>query len=134
MKTIARVVWLAALVFPGASVFAQSRPSADSALSTGMRLDAEGGAAVYAHVCAACHQPDGRGATGAGAYPALLGNERAGSSDYVLSVVLHGLRGMPPVGGMMSDAQVADVVNYVRANFAHTAGDPVSAAEVKADR
>ena len=29
----------------------------------------------------------------------------------MLGVLLGGLKGMPPVGGMMSDAQVADVVN-----------------------
>ena len=114
--------------------WAQAHPSADTPMSAGMRVEAEGGAAVYAHVCAACHQPDGRGAVGAAAYPALLGNDRAASAEYVLSVVLQGLRGMPPVGGMLSDRQVADVVDYVRFDLAHAPGDPLSTAEVKAAR
>ena len=35
----------------------------------------------------------------------------------MLAVLFRGLKDMPPVGGMMSDAQVADVVNYVRTHF-----------------
>ena len=30
---------------------------------------------------------------------------------------------MPPIGGMMSDAQVADVVNYVRTHFGNAYPD-----------
>ena len=127
-------VLLVVLPFLITGAWAQARPSADTPMSPGMHVEAEGGAAVYAHVCAACHQPDGRGAVGAAAYPVLLGNTHAASADYVLSVVLQGLRGMPPVGGMLSDRQVADVVNYVRSDLAHASGDPLSAAEVEAAR
>ena len=35
---------------------------------------------------------------------------------------------------MMSDQQVADVVNYVRTHFGNTYGDAVSAGEVEAAR
>ncbi len=37
---------------------------------------------------------------------------------------------MPPLGGMMSDEQVADVVNYVRTHFGNDYRDRVSAAAV----
>ena len=47
---------------------------------------------------------------------------------------LDGLRGMPPLGRMMSDEQVADVVNYVRTHFGNSYADPLSAAEVAAAR
>ncbi len=56
------------------------------------------------------------------------------SAEFVLGVVLRGLNGMPPVGEMMSDAQVADVVNYVRTHFGNAYPGAVSAAEVAAVR
>ena len=49
-------------------------------------------------------------------------------------MVLRGLKGMPPVGDMMSDTQVADVVNYVRTHFGNAYPGAVSAAEVAAAR
>ena len=52
----------------------------------------------------------------------------------MLAVLLRGLKGMPPVGDMMSDAQVADVVNYVRTHFGNAYPDAVSAADVAAAR
>jgi mono/diheme cytochrome c family protein len=41
---------------------------------------------------------------------------------------------MPPLGEMMSDAQVADVINYVRTHFGNSYPGAVSAAEVAAAR
>ena len=43
-------------------------------------------------------------------------------------------RGMPPVGQMMSDQQIADVINYVRTHFGNAYDDAVSAADVEAAR
>lgn len=103
-------------------------------MSTGRSFAEQGGAALYVNICAACHQPDGRGAVGAAAYPALAQNARLASSDYMLSALLDGLRAMPPVGQMMSDAQVADVINYVRTHFGNSYGDTVSVADVAAAR
>ena len=86
------------------------------------------------NVCAACHQADAKGAVGAGAYPPLAADTDLASADFMLACVLGGLKGMPPVGGMMSDAQVADVVNYVRTHFGNAYPDAVSAADVAAAR
>jgi mono/diheme cytochrome c family protein len=119
---------LAALV--GASAFAQEAP----VLSSGRGFAEQGGAALYAGVCAACHQPDAKGAIGAAAYPALAADENLASADYMTAVLLNGLRGMPPVGRMMSDEQVADVVNYVRTHFGNSYGEPLSTADVAAAR
>src|SRR5271157_5569233 len=99
------------------ATMAQEPATESPTLSPGWTFAEQGGAAIYANVCAACHQPDGKGAQGAGAYPALAGNSELASADYTLQVLFQGLRGMPPVGGMMSDAQAADVVNYVRSHF-----------------
>ena len=52
----------------------------------------------------------------------------------MLGVLLGGLKDMPPVGDMMSDAQVADVVNYVRTHFGNAYPDAISAADVAAAR
>ena len=41
---------------------------------------------------------------------------------------------MPPVGQMMSDQQIADVINYVRTHFGNAYGDAVSPADVEAAR
>ena len=72
---------------------------------------------LYANVCQACHMPDGKGAVGAGTYLAAKDpNLEAGG--YPVYVVVRGQRAMPPVGAMMSDEQVAAVVNYVRTHSA----------------
>jgi mono/diheme cytochrome c family protein len=81
-------------------------------LSKGWTFDEPDGASLYLHVCAACHQVDGEGASGAGAYPALRGDLRLASTDYVLSVLLGGQHAMPALGRAMSDVQLSDLVNY----------------------
>ena len=41
---------------------------------------------------------------------------------------------MPPLGRMMSDEQVADVVNYVRTHFGNSYTDAVSPSQAAAAR
>jgi cytochrome c5 len=106
----------------------------DGAFVVGTKFSEPTGEQMYRRVCAACHMPDAKGAVGAGAYPALAGNANLAASGYPVAVVVKGLNGMPPLGGMMSDAQVADVVNYVRTHFGNKYRDAVTAAEVKAAR
>ena len=77
----------------------------------------QGGAAVYAAACAGCHQPNGRGAVGAGAYPSLVGDPRLAAAGYPVAIVLRGRRAMPPFAQMLDDAQVAAVVAYIRTSF-----------------
>jgi mono/diheme cytochrome c family protein len=103
-------------------------------LSPGRQFAERGGAAIYANVCAACHQADGKGAAGAGAYPSLAGNPRLASADYALRVLLAGSNAMPPLGQMMSDEQAADVINYVRTHFGNDYRDAVTAEVVKSSR
>jgi mono/diheme cytochrome c family protein len=105
-----------------------------SSMSRGWVFEEQGGEALFARVCAACHQPDARGATGAGSYPALAENKNLASAGYLETLLFNGQRAMPPLGGMMSDQQVADVINYVRAHFGNNYGDEISAADVKAVR
>lgn len=76
----------------------------------------------------------GQGAVGAGKYPALAKNENLEAGGYPVYVLLHGLKGMPPVGKMMSDEQVAAVVNYVRTNFGNDYKDAVTVEDVAGSR
>lgn len=75
---------------------------------------AEGGEALYVAACASCHMQDGRGASGAGTYPALAGNSKMQTPEYVVNLILRGAGGMPGFQDELTDAQVADIVNYVR--------------------
>jgi mono/diheme cytochrome c family protein len=84
-----------------------------------------GGEALYKAICQDCHMPDGRGAEGAGHYPALAKNPKLAEASYPLSVVTQGLKSMPAFGVAMSDQQIADVVNYVRTHFGNTYKDTV---------
>jgi mono/diheme cytochrome c family protein len=113
---------------------ADEAPAQNAGMSHGWEFSEQGGADLYSHVCAACHQADAKGAVGAGAYPPLADDPDLASAEFVLGVVLRGLNDMPPVGSMMSDAQVADVVTYVRTHFGNAYPGAVSPAEVAAAR
>ena len=91
---------------------------ADSATLLGQKsITTENGAAIYQHVCQGCHQIGGRGAVGAGYFPALAGNKKLAEAGYPVGMVLNGNGGMPWFNGQLTDAQIADVVNYVRTHF-----------------
>jgi mono/diheme cytochrome c family protein len=107
---------------------------ASPVFSTGETFDEHTGETLYAGICQGCHMANAKGAAGAGHYPALAGNPKLEGAGYPLTVVLHGLNGMPPVGQMMSDAQVAQVVNYVRTHFGNSYTDAVKPEDVKALR
>jgi mono/diheme cytochrome c family protein len=129
--TIAAVL---ALTAAGASAQSARRSFSDPGLSAGFRFTEQSGEALYANSCQACHMPDAKGATGAGTYPALAGDKNLEAGGYAVAVVVNGRHGMPPVGMMMSDEQVAAVVNYVRTHFGNDYKDTVTAGEVKAAR
>jgi mono/diheme cytochrome c family protein len=128
-------VALIALGAAGASPVAADDASPKSApMSRGWGFSEQGGEELFRNICAGCHQPDAKGAVGAGAYPSLVADAQLASADFMMSVLLGGLKAMPPVGGMMSDAQVADVVNYVRTHFGNTYSGAVSAGDVAGAR
>ena len=106
----------------------------EPALSAGFRFAEKSGEELFANVCQGCHMPDGGGATGAGTYPSLAGNSNLEAGGYPVGVVVNGRRGMPPFGPMMSDDQVAAVVNYVRTHFGNRYRDAVTSEDVRAVR
>jgi mono/diheme cytochrome c family protein len=129
-----RAIALVAFAFGAAPVAADDASPKSAVMSHGWGFSEQGGAELFRNVCAGCHQPDAKGAVGAGAYPSLVADAQLASADFMVSVLLGGLKAMPPVGDMMSDAQVADVVNYVRTHFGNSYEDAVSAEAVSAAR
>lgn len=134
----AMAVFLKSLPVAGDAVTQSlTRPSADDPL---MRR----GAKLYERECAQCHGDEGEGAQGA--YPPLAGN-RAVMMDVpanVIRVVLSGgflpatagnprPYGMPPYAHVMSDADIAAVVTYIRSAWGNAAA-PVSQLDVMQSR
>jgi mono/diheme cytochrome c family protein len=134
---------LAPLALLAATVATAALADTNSATSTA-RLGNAGGAEIYGHICQGCHMPGAQGAAGAGHYPKLAGDPALVSWQYVALTVLHGKNGMPAFGQLptgeamdfllvhLSDAQVADVVNYVRSNFGNHYKGRITAAQVAA--
>jgi len=89
------------------------------------------GESLYKNVCAACHMPNATGASGALTVPALAKNDKLAVSGYPVTIVMNGHGGMPAFHDMMSDAQIAAVVTYVRTHFGNSYPDPVPVDEVK---
>ena len=92
------------------------------------------GERIYRTICQGCHMPDGKGATGAGSYPALAGNPRLAAAAYPLVIVLGGRKAMPPFGDELNDEEIAAVVNFIRSNFANRYTDRAKASDVQSLR
>ena len=100
------------------------------------------GEQIYSHICQGCHMAGAQGAVGAGAYPKLAANKKLVSWEFVALTVLNGRNGMPPFGlpanreqsraTHLTDAQIADVVNYVRSHFDNSYKTNVTANQVAA--
>jgi cytochrome c553 len=89
------------------------------------------GEALYRAICQGCHMPDARGAQGAGMYPALAANPKLASAAYPIALVLGGRHGMPSFAGSLTDAQIMEVVTYVRTHFGNAYSDKVTEDDVK---
>jgi mono/diheme cytochrome c family protein len=130
---------------------------ADQAPGTTQATDGAGqtGAEIYVHICQGCHMPQGQGATGMGHYPSLAhSDDLKGRLGQVVAatVVLNGRNGMPPFGHaqtrnpsndtsaraaesmLLSDAQIAEIVNYIRSHFGNHYPERLTAAQVTAMR
>jgi mono/diheme cytochrome c family protein len=94
----------------------------------------QSGEELYKGICQGCHMSDAKGAVGAGAYPALADDRRLAVSIYPITVVVHGQRAMPSFGPELTDAQIANVINYVRTHFGNRYKDSISPADVQAAR
>jgi mono/diheme cytochrome c family protein len=92
------------------------------------------GAAIFSAQCSACHQANGQGIPGA--FPPLAGSEWLQADPNIpIAIVRDGLQGeievagntfqgmMPPLGGQLSDAEVAAVLTYARSQWGNTASE-----------
>jgi mono/diheme cytochrome c family protein len=105
-------------------------------------LSTADGRQIYERVCQGCHMRDAAGAAGAGHYPALSKNPALASRRFMALTILMGRRNMPAFGAghaigfggppaVLSEAQIAGVINYVRSHFGNHYKDQITAAEVK---
>ena len=124
------------------SVSSTSQPAAAKTADT-LKESIIRGEKIYAANCQSCHMPAGEGITGT--FPPLA------KSDYLMKdqkrairSVLHGVSGEITVNGVkynmdmpaqdyLSDAEVADVLNYVQNSWGNKA-KAVTPAQVKAER
>jgi mono/diheme cytochrome c family protein len=125
---------LLALLSSATAMVAQDDAANQRTFSSGFRFVEMTGEELFANVCQGCHMPDAAGATGAGSYPSLVANKNLATSGYAVHLVVNGRRGMPSFGDMMSDGQVAAVVNYLRTHFGNSYQDVVTAKDVKETR
>jgi putative membrane-bound dehydrogenase-like protein len=87
---------------------------------------------VYANLCQACHQPDGRGQDRVA--PSLIDSALLlANPDIPARILLNGKEGaiglMPPMGSTLTDEQVASVLTYIRREWGH-AGTPVESTTI----
>ncbi|HEX4152675.1 MAG TPA: cytochrome c [Steroidobacteraceae bacterium] len=151
MKTgckLIRPVWVLVALGLALGAFTPRPASAQSAgvsMFSGGVLKTTSGVEVYRQICQGCHMPDGKGAVGAGHYPALAGDGSLASREFMAMTLLEGRRNMPAFGGngdvglffsvpTLDDEQIAAVINYVRSNFGNHFKGTITAAEVKALR
>ncbi len=91
------------------------------------------GSDLYKGLCVACHQEDGKGREKLA--PSLVGSRFVVSPDPGLAarILLGGKEGaiglMPPLGGTLTDEQIAAVLTYIRREWGHTA-PPVAVDDV----
>jgi mono/diheme cytochrome c family protein len=82
------------------------------------------GKEIYGTLCAVCHGADGRGRDKIA--PPVVGSPiTLGPPAIPIRVMLHGKRGpanvMPALGSLMTDAQIAAVLTYVRREWGQSA-------------
>ncbi|MGV3572326.1 MAG: cytochrome c oxidase subunit II [Ramlibacter sp.] len=90
------------------------------------------GEKVYAANCAACHQPNGKGA---GPIKALDGSPIVLDADKTkeIHIVLNG-QGAMPAWKQLSDTDIAAVISYTKNNWSNKTGQVVQPSEVLAQR
>lgn len=127
-----KIAVAAALALLASPALAQS--DAAMLFANPSKLTQTDGKDIYNNICAGCHMPEGQGAVGAGMYPALANNENLESAGYPIYLIIHGQKGMPALGGVLDDAQIAAVVSYIRTNFGNSYAEEVTVQEVTDSR
>lgn len=105
--------------------------AASAQLAGGYRYQT--GEELYTHICQGCHMPNGKGAAGAGIYPALAGNPKLQAPLYPVLVMLKGQKAMPSFSDL-TDAQIVEVTGYIRTKLGNDYQGSVTIDQVKALR
>jgi mono/diheme cytochrome c family protein len=119
----------------GAGTSAGSASTTGQSPTGGTQVAASGaaakGQAVYTQNCASCHQANGAGQ--AGVFPPLAGNPYVvGPPKAVIHTLLYGLQGaqvegktygaqMPAWKGNLTNADIANVITYIRSSWGNKA-------------
>jgi mono/diheme cytochrome c family protein len=125
-----------ALRFPASAQAPPARPPPAGVANRGRDL--------YISQCSACHQVNGEGLPDV--FPPLKGSGVVNKDDAAkhINAVLFGMQGgraggvvyaaaMPPFAATLSDADIADIIDYERSSWGNH-GKPVAAAQVAAER
>jgi cytochrome c oxidase subunit 2 len=92
----------------------------------------ERGAKVYAANCAACHQPNGKGA---GTFPALDGSKMVlGPKAAQYDILINGKGAMPKWAGVISDGDIAAVMTYTRNAWGNKTGEIIQTQDIVSAR
>jgi mono/diheme cytochrome c family protein len=135
---------LAFLLMPVTLVFTNKKDSVKSnPIQSSFQKSKAAGEKVYTKFCISCHQADGGGVPHL--TPPLINTSYVlGDKQALINILLNGLKNvdideetysnpMPPLGGILKDQQIADVLTYVRSSFGNKAS-AVTVAEVKEAR
>ncbi len=120
---------VAKLEWPGKPVPVNTAPP----LTAEQQKRFDAGAEIYKGICIGCHQADGRGKEKLA--PSLVDSAyvKGASATIPIRILLSGKEGaiglMPPLGGALSDEQIASVLTYIRREWGHTAS-PVEPEDV----
>jgi nicotinate dehydrogenase subunit B len=98
----------------------------ETATGTRTLAAASAGARLYQGACAVCHEVGGAPLFGSRPSLALNSNLHSASPNNLIQIILHGIAApasselgyMPAFGGSMTDGQVAQLVAYLRGQFA----------------
>jgi cytochrome c oxidase subunit 2 len=119
-------------------VVAQNQKSAETIVDVNKEFTMEElktkGEKVYAGMCAACHQANGKGIPGT--FPGLDGSKIAnGPKTDHIKIVVNGKAGTAMAAFKhLSDVDIAAVVTYERNAWGNTTGEIVQPSEIKAIR
>jgi mono/diheme cytochrome c family protein len=129
---------------PVTLVFTNKKDSVKSnPIQSSFQKSKAAGEKVYTKFCISCHQADGGGVPHL--TPPLINTSYVlGDKQALINILLNGLKNvdideetysnpMPPLGGILKDQQIADVLTYVRSSFGNKAS-AVTVAEVKEAR
>jgi ubiquinol-cytochrome c reductase cytochrome b subunit len=116
-------------------------PAAAAPGGAAMSASAGNGSKVFQTNCSSCHGATGQGLTGA--FPPLANNPTVtGDPNKVIGIVLGGLHGsitvnggtyngtMPAWKGTLSNADIADVITYIRGSLGNNKASAVTQAQV----